>query len=103
MASLALFATLASTFIIQRTTVILGPARVMAYIYLSPVFVTSLTLLIEDKTLPNAIYPGLFLSIAATIILQLHNSAKERENFITAIVSYNLAITISYLFILNPL
>ncbi|WNC70549.1 DMT family transporter [Thalassotalea psychrophila] len=73
MAYLALFATLASTFIIQKTTVILGPARVMAYIYLSPVFVALLTMLIEEKTLPNATYAGMFLSIAATIILQLHN------------------------------
>ncbi|MEY8213128.1 MAG: hypothetical protein RPR97_01455, partial [Colwellia sp.] len=56
-----------------KTTVILGPARVMAYIYLSPVFVALLTMFIEDKTLPNAIYPGMFLSIAATIILQLQN------------------------------
>jgi drug/metabolite transporter (DMT)-like permease len=73
MAYLALFATLASTFIIQKTTVILGPARVMAYIYLSPVFVAFLIMLIDDKTLPNAIYPSMFLSIAATIILQLQN------------------------------
>lgn len=73
MAYLALFATLASTFIIQKTTVILGPVRVMAYIYLSPVFVALLTMLIEDKALPIAIYPGMFLSIAATIILQCQN------------------------------
>ena len=73
MAYLALFATLASTFIIQKTTVILGPVRVMAYIYLSPVFVALLTMLIEDKNLPTAVYPGMFLSIAATIILQCQN------------------------------
>lgn len=73
MAYLALFATLASTFIIQKTTVILGPVRVMAYIYLSPVFVALLTMLIEEKALSIAVYPGMFLSIAATIILQCQN------------------------------
>jgi len=73
MAYLALFATLASTFIIQKTTVILGPSRVMAYIYLNPVFVALLTVLIEGATLPAIIYPGMLLSIAATIVIQYQN------------------------------
>jgi len=77
MAYLALFATLASTFIIQKTTVMLGPTKVMAYIYLSPVFVAFLMMLIEDETIPTAVYPGMFLSIAATIILQCQNREME--------------------------
>ena len=73
MAYLALFATLASTFIIQKTTVVLGPSRVMAYIYLSPVFVALLTMLIEGTTLPAIVYPGMLLSITATVVLQYQN------------------------------
>lgn len=67
MVNLVLFATLASAFIIQKTTLVSGPARVMSYINLSPVFVALLTMLIERSTLPTAIYPGMFLSIAASL------------------------------------
>lgn len=79
MAYLALFATLASTFIIQKTTLILGPVRVMAYIYLSPVFVAILMMIVERETLPTVVYPGMLLSIAATIILQLQNRRVEKS------------------------
>ena len=71
MGYLVLFATLASTFLLQKTTVILGPTKVMAYIYLSPVFVAFLMLIFEGKSIPDLVYPGMLLSIAATIICQL--------------------------------
>jgi drug/metabolite transporter (DMT)-like permease len=79
MGYLALFATLASTFILQKTTVILGPTKVMAYIYLSPVFVAFLMLIFEGKSIPNIVYPGMLLSIAATIISQLQNRTTATE------------------------
>ncbi len=68
---LALFATLVSTFIIHKTTVVLGPAKVMAYIYLSPVFVAFIMLLLQGKSIPIAVFPGIALSILATVILQV--------------------------------
>ncbi|MDP2636331.1 MULTISPECIES: DMT family transporter [unclassified Pseudoalteromonas] len=71
---LALFATLVSTFIIHKTTIVLGPAKVMAYIYLSPVFVAFIMLLFQGKSIPTAVYPGIALSIFSTVILQLTNS-----------------------------
>ena len=71
---LALFATLVSTFIIHKTTIVLGPAKVMAYIYLSPVFVAFIILLFQGKSIPTAVYPGIALSIFSTVILQLTNS-----------------------------
>jgi len=70
---LALFATLVSTFIIHKTTVVLGPAKVMAYIYLSPVFVAFIMLLLQGKSIPIAVFPGIALSILATVILQVAN------------------------------
>nr|WP_254230199.1 DMT family transporter [Vibrio coralliilyticus] len=76
---LALFATLVSTFIIHKTTVVLGPAKVMAYIYLSPVFVAIIMLLFEGKSIPTVVYPGIVLSILSTVILQLANSKAGRK------------------------
>ena len=76
---LALFATLASTFIIHKTTVVLGPAKVMAYIYLSPVFVAFIMLLVEGKDIPKAVYPGIALSILSTVILQVANRKTRKK------------------------
>lgn len=77
---LAFFATLVSTFIIHKTTVVLGPAKVMAYLYLSPVFVAVLMLFFEGKAIPVAVFPGIILSIVSTVVLQLTtaNSAPGR-------------------------
>jgi len=80
MAYLAVCATLVSTFLIQKTTIILGPTKVMAYIYLSPVFVALIMLLIEGKSIPQAVIPGMLLSIAATITLQLLSRRKAIIN-----------------------
>ncbi|EOX4943395.1 DMT family transporter [Vibrio alginolyticus] len=76
---LALFATLLSTFIIHKATVVLGPAKVMAYIYLSPVFVAFIMLLFDGKSIPTAVYPGIALSILSTVVLQVSNSQAERN------------------------
>ncbi|KGJ95854.1 DMT family transporter [Thalassotalea sp. ND16A] len=85
MGYLALFATLASTFIIQKITLVLGPKKVMAYIYLSPVFVAFLMWIIEGQSIPTVVYPGMLLSIAATVILQLQNTTEENsQTFISA-------------------
>ena len=73
MGYLAIFATLTSTFIIQKTTVVLGPAKVMAYLYLNPVFVAILMLIFEGKNIPSIVYPGMFISVAATVLLQMQN------------------------------
>lgn len=70
---LALFATLASTYIIHKTTIVLGPTKVMAYIYLSPVFVALFMLLFSGQQIPLAVYPGILLSIASTCLLQIFN------------------------------
>lgn len=70
MAYLILGATLATVFLYQITTVALGPKRVNAYIYLNPALVVLLLLIIEDIPIPNAIIPGILMSVIATVILQ---------------------------------
>jgi drug/metabolite transporter (DMT)-like permease len=77
MGYLAIFTTLVSTFIIQKTTVVLGPRKVMAYIYLSPLFVAILMWMFEGKTIPSIVIPGMILSISATALLQLQNRLKK--------------------------
>ena len=79
MGYLAIFTTLVSTFIIQKTTVVLGPTKVMAYIYLSPLFVAILMWIFEGKTIPGIVLPGMILSISATALLQLQNRLKKIE------------------------
>jgi len=77
MAYLAIFSTLASTFIIQKTTIVLGPTKVMAYIYLSPLCIAILMWMFEGKTIPNIVLPGMILSILATALLQLQSNTKK--------------------------
>ncbi|MCJ8297200.1 MAG: hypothetical protein MJK15_22635 [Colwellia sp.] len=76
MGYLSIFTTLASTFIIQKTTLVLGPVKVMAYIYLSPAFVAFIMLFIEGKSIDYIIFPGMFLSLIATMVLQLQDRHK---------------------------
>lgn len=76
MGYLSIFTTLASTFIIQKTTLVLGPVKVMAYIYLSPAFVAFIMLFIEGKSIDYIIFPGMFLSLIATRVLQFQDRHK---------------------------
>ncbi|WP_100915767.1 DMT family transporter [Pseudoalteromonas spongiae] len=75
---LAVFATLISTFLIHKVTIKLGPTKVMAYIYLSPVFVAAFMWLFEGKNIPINVYPGMALSIIATLILQTTNKETSK-------------------------
>lgn len=63
-------ATLVTVYLYQRTTIVLGPGRVNAYIYLNPALVALLLFFIDGVSIPLAILPGVFLSTVATIILQ---------------------------------
>ena len=67
---LVLAATLATVYLFQKSTVILGPSRVMAYVYLNPALVAIFLLLVDDISIPLVVIPGIILSSLATIILQ---------------------------------
>ncbi|GKW25900.1 hypothetical protein PEC311524_34940 [Pectobacterium carotovorum subsp. carotovorum] len=71
MAYLTVFATLVTSWIMQIATVKLSPRQVSAYIYLNPVFVALLTMLTTGQPLPVNVYPGITLSVIATILLQV--------------------------------
>ncbi len=70
MAYLVIGATLATVYIYQKTTIVLGPARVNAYIYLNPALVAVLLFLIDGASIPMAVVPGILISSIATVILQ---------------------------------
>lgn len=77
---LAVFATLLSTLILQKITVQLGPTRVMAYVYITPVIVLLLEFLIKGEPLNSAMLPGIAFSILATLYLQKIGKDEAKTN-----------------------
>jgi len=67
---LAIAATLITTYLSQKATIILGPNKVISYFYLNPAFVAILLYLMNDIKIEMIIIPGILLSIIATILLQ---------------------------------
>ena len=79
LAYLAVFATLFSTLIMQKITVQLGPTKVMAYVFVTPVLVVLLQYFLKGASIINAIYPGIILSVLATIYLQKVSTIKAKS------------------------
>lgn len=75
---LAVFATLLTSWIMQIATVKLSPRQVSGYIYLNPVFVAVIAMFATNQTLPISVYPGIALSVLATVLLQIQAS-RERK------------------------
>ena len=73
MAYLIVGATLATVYLYQVSTVVLGPGRVSAYIYTNPALVALLLLIFYGVNISVSIMPGIFISIMATFILQREN------------------------------
>lgn len=82
MAYLVIGATLATVYLYQKTTIVLGPSRVNAYIYLNPALVAVLLLLIDGISIPMAVVPGILISSIATVILQKNHT---QENIATLV------------------
>lgn len=78
MAFLAIFATLLTSWIMQVATVKLSPREVSAYIYLSPAFVAIIVTITTSDALPASVYPGIALSVLATILLQVQASREKK-------------------------
>ncbi|WP_345335643.1 DMT family transporter [Ferrimonas pelagia] len=70
MGYLAVPATLVTAYLFQKNTLVLGPKRVMAYIYLNPALVAAMVWLFLGTRIPLAVLPGIALSAVATILLQ---------------------------------
>lgn len=71
-------ATLLTSWIIQLATVKLGPRRVSAYIYLSPACVALIAMVTTGQVLPAIVWPGIALSVLATLLLQIQASRETR-------------------------
>lgn len=69
-AYLAVFTTLVTFFIFQSSAKIIGPTKVMSYTYLNPALVLIIGLAFGEELPPLATYPGLLLTLAATLVLQ---------------------------------
>jgi drug/metabolite transporter (DMT)-like permease len=71
---LALFTTLITFFLLQIGTVRLGPTKVAAYSYLTPLLVLMLTVSMGFEQLSWGLLPGAILVFAAMLIIQNDNS-----------------------------
>jgi drug/metabolite transporter (DMT)-like permease len=73
MSYLAIAATLFTVYLNQKATVILGPKKIMAYIYTSPAAVALLMYLFYAQSISFWIFIGIIISSMATFILLLKN------------------------------
>lgn len=69
--------TLFTVYLYQKTTVYLGPNKVMSYIYLNPVAVVILLFLVEGKGIDWIMLPGIIISALATFLLQRNPKEKK--------------------------
>ncbi len=67
---LVIGATLLTVYLYQRTTIELGPSKVISYSYLIPSLVAIISLLFYGKNIQVEIIPGILISAIATIIIQ---------------------------------
>ncbi|QKF81852.1 DMT family transporter [Halarcobacter ebronensis] len=73
MSYLAIAATLFTVYLNQKATIILGPKKVMAYIYINPAVVALLMFLFYSQSISLWICFGIVISSLATIILLYKN------------------------------
>jgi drug/metabolite transporter (DMT)-like permease len=62
--------TIMTLYLYQKTTVVLGPTKVMSYIYLNPIAVAVLLYVLKDENIEAIVFIGIMISAAATVILQ---------------------------------
>lgn len=69
MAYLIIGATLTTVYLYQKASIIIGPKKLMAYIYLNPVAVALLMFIFEGKVVNFEVLFGILISTFATIVL----------------------------------
>lgn len=69
-AYLAVFTTLVTFFLFQWSATVIGPTKVMSYTYLNPALVIVIGIGLGQEIPPFEIYPGLILTLVATLVLQ---------------------------------
>ncbi|MCT7611932.1 EamA family transporter [Aliarcobacter butzleri] len=66
---LTVFATLVTSYLYQKATIVLGPKKVMAYVYLNPGVIAILLFVFEFKSINFWMFLGILISSFATLIL----------------------------------
>lgn len=66
---LTIFATLVTSYLYQKATIVLGPKKVMAYVYLNPGAIAILLFVFEFKSINFWMFLGILISSFATLIL----------------------------------
>jgi drug/metabolite transporter (DMT)-like permease len=69
MAYLVIGTTIVTLYLYQKSSIILGPKKLMAYVYLSPAMVAILSFIIEKQTINSNVFIGIIISTFATMIL----------------------------------
>jgi drug/metabolite transporter (DMT)-like permease len=72
--------TIVTVYLYQKTTVFLGPTKVMSYSYLNPIAVVCLLFIIESQSVEKIVIPGIVLSCVATFLLQLQGKSKRKKS-----------------------
>ncbi|MBT6150228.1 MAG: EamA family transporter [Gemmatimonadetes bacterium] len=76
-AYLAVFTTIITFFIMQWSTTVLGPVKVMSYTYLNPALVMMIGIAMRADGLSFAVVPGLIVITAATLVLQMGPDGRQ--------------------------
>lgn len=69
--------TIMTLYLYQKTTVILGPTKVMSYIYLNPIAVAVLLYVLKGENIEAIVFVGIVISAASTVILQKNARSKK--------------------------
>lgn len=73
---LVIGATLMTVYLTQKASIIIGPKKVMAYVYINPASIALLLYLIEGTTLTWDIGVGIGVSAVSTLLLLNHHSKR---------------------------
>ena len=73
MAYLAIPATLMTSYLFQKSSVVIGPSSVTSYIYMNPACVAIFSLLIYGDAISLTVWFGILISTCATVFLQVFN------------------------------
>ncbi|MCW8916102.1 MAG: DMT family transporter [Magnetovibrio sp.] len=77
---LAFVTTVITFFIFQWSTVVLGSTKVMSFTYLNPALVLVVGLFAGHALPPVLTYPGIILTVGATLVLQFAPSKQAKRN-----------------------
>lgn len=76
---LAVFTTLITFFLTQKSISVIGPTKTMAYTFLNPALVLLLSCLLGDNNNAWTAIPGVGLTLISIVILQMENVEERHE------------------------